>query len=450
MSERTSPQVRQLFEQADIVGSEYQVTGSLFYLPHGQAIRSRILGVLHEETSALGYDEVHIPELVSTGDVDILNEITALKENYLHVVGGEKSLAASHEIAIYPFLKKHLQRNPNSLPIRWYNQGNAFRNPRNAPYPFNFGERASFFEGYGIFDDKEAVLAEEKRAIKWNQDIVFGKFHLPGVEVVRPFLTNKPFSRRTTCIDTVLPYGRTIITGMTYLHDDIFTGKYGVTNQEKDGSKTTPHSVHFGMSDNLMFSYLLNFQDKHGLVLSSVVAPYSVAIICSEEERSSERFTRVTKYLDSQRISYKVFAERNHKAINKQRSSCVLKGIPIQIIFSPQHNQSENVINLYSRYNDSNTETTHESFALETIDETIKNGDKYLMEKSKLKLKEQVESCDNVRDAKDIVKSGKVAEIIINGPDYNVKEIERDLNGGEVLGINTSEGINRLYIARRI
>ena len=412
------------------------VHGSQTILPYGWEIRKRLYNIGIQLLKEQGFLEVALSDLVSPRDLALVNSIIPISKNYPYVDVGDFHMAAGHEISAYLFAREYLKHFPHTiLPFNFFQIGSVYRYPRNTKFPFNYGERKSFLECYSIHASSAAARDFLLTGYKWNRKIIQETLRLPSIEVERPLITNKPISRKTVCIDSLTPLGATVITGMTYFHDDIFTRLLAVKRKDLVTRKNQlVFSVHFGVSDNIFFSYLLNAHDTKGFRLLSRLAPCQVSIIygtdCSEVKKTTERIARFSRIKD---IRYEVrFVES--KRIKQAIDQDMLRGIPVTILISSS-NEDRVDVKIVNRTNGDYMPLKSLS-AIYTL--LIKN-DESIYKSFLAEERSGIVLCRSMGEVNMIVQSGKVAEVFMDDTSENVVRCEAALHGGEILGFRKTD-----------
>ena len=273
---------KSLINNAGIACMGIPVKESLNYLPYGAKIRDYLYTKAMELLNKGGYQKVMISDLVDPESLKEIDKVSKVSGGYMRIENKNLMIAAGHEVNAYTYIKELIKHGyPYSdLPIRIYNLGPVYRTNKNTKFPFNLGERKSFLECYSVFKTEEEAKKELNFATNWNKMIIKELLHIPSVEVLRPTSTNKKISKRTICIDSITPLDETVITGMTYFHDDIFTKALNLKYRDpKENKNKLTYSVHFGLSENILFSYLLNSCDGKSLRLYSFLAPIQVDVL---------------------------------------------------------------------------------------------------------------------------------------------------------------------------
>jgi len=410
------------------------VHGSQTLMSYGWEIRKRLYGIGIRMLKDMEFSEVSLSDWISPNELSSLNSIARIIKNYLYIEVGNFYMAASHEITAYLFAKKYLKYFPQTkLPLNFFHIGSVYRYSRNTKFPFSYGERKSFLECYSIHDSENSAKDFLSVGCEWNRKIIQKILKLPSIEVERPLITNKPTSRKTICIDSLTPFGATIITGMTYFHDDIFTGLLSVKQKNLITRKNQlMHSVHFGISDNIFFSYLLNAHDEQGFYLLSELAPYQVSIIYDmiipdyQEVRQ-----KIINFLEKKQIRYEIKGVKRSK-IKKAVRRNMLCGIPVTILVCCSKKSGVNIkilTKIQQHYSP--------SLSFEKIPVLLKKNDDHVYKKFREQERSSIVQCDSVNEADNVVQSGKIAKVFLNNCDKNITDLESKLRGGEILGFKT-------------
>ena len=439
MKEIDSQTFKKLINDAGIAFMGIPTKESLNYMPYGELIRNSLYTKAINLLNMGGYKKVVLSDLVDPNSLTEIDKVSKVSSGYMKIENKNLMIAAGHEVNAYIYIRellKHYYHNVD-LPVRIYNWGPVYRTNKNTKFPFNLGERKSFLECYAVFKTMDEAEKELEFAINWNRKIIKEILHIPSVEVIRPVSTNKKISKRTICIDSITPLNETVITGMTYFHNDIFTKALNVRYKDQLDNRNKPtYSVHFGLSENVLFSYLLNACDGNNLRLHSFIAPIQVNVINTlDDEKNDDIINNLTECMNNNKISYNI-EKILRKKITSKITENLMKGIPITILLKKEKNEIE----IYAFHNGIQEliTTTHNDINFNNIVNSIKilldKNDKQITYDMSLREKESIVQCNNISDLDEIVKSGKVAKIHLNNTDESVHKLESYLTGGEVLG----------------
>ena len=447
---------KQFLKKCDIASVGEPVKGSLIYLPYGVILREKLYGIGIGYLKRLGFKQVMLSDYIDEESINAIDDISKISKNYLHISDTNFCMTAGHEVSCYSLIREQLKDHskPMEFPIKYYNFGSVYRFPKNTKFPFNYGERKSFLECYAIYKTTEEAEEALNEGIEWNRKIVKDILNLPGVEVERPVSTNKQFSKKSIHIDTITPLGETIITGMTYFHNDVFTKALNVKRKDQVTNKNHyVYSTHFGLSENVLHSYIINCFDKNRFRFYSFLSPFQIQIIDTTNS-ALEKTNDLYKILDENKYEYEVSNVKCNK-INKEVTRARELGIPIIITLKNNNNNFEILF-----------ESCDEQFNVEIeeignyIKEYFTKNDKLVRDRLSDIEKNNIIGTNNIDELIDIVYDGKVAKIYCEKDEENVKIIESYLQGGEVLGYqqDNNEGVdilskkhtlNLMYVSRR-
>lgn len=447
---------KQFLKKCDIASIGEPVKGSLIYLPYGVILREKLYGIGIGYLRKLGFKQVMLSDYIDEDSINAIDGISKISKNYLHINDSNFCMTAGHEVSCYSLIREQLKDHskPMDFPIKYFNFGSVYRFPKNTKFPFNYGERKSFLECYAIYKTTEEAEEALKEGIDWNRKIVKDILNLPGVEVERPVSTNKQFSKKSIHIDTITPLGETIITGMTYFHNDVFTKALNVKRKDQTTNKNHyVYSTHFGLSENVLHSYIINCFDKDRFKFYSFLSPFQVQVI-DTTNNTLEETNEVYKILDENKYEYEVSKVKGSK-VNRESIRARELGIPVIITLKNVDNNLE-----------INFESCDEQLKV-SIDELNNNIKEYFVKNDKIVRdrlteieKSNIIGANTIDELIDIVYNGKVAKIYCEKDEENVKKIESYLQGGEVLGYNQGdkEGmdiltknrtLNLMYVSRR-
>lgn len=457
---------KNLINNAGIAFMGVPVKESMNYMPYGAKIRDFLYQKAIELLNEAGYQKVMLSDLVNPDSLIEIDKVSKISSGYMKVENKNLMIAAGHEINAYIYIKE-LQKHGylgSDFPVKIYNFGPVYRTNKNTKFPFNLGERKSFLECYSVFKTEEEAKKELKFAINWNRAVIKELLHIPSVEVLRPISTNKKISKRTICIDSITPLDETIITGMTYFHDDIFTKAVNLKFRDQvDNRKKIAYSVHFGLSENIMFSYLLNSCDGKNLRIYSFLAPIQVNILNAlNDDIYDGSVEKINNILKANNLRYET-EKIDRKNILSKITTNTIQGIPVTILLKKEHNDIE-ISSIYNGIQKVISTTSNLNNYLDRllniINELLEKNDETIRKDMKRREEETIVECNNLNKLDEIVKNGKIAKVHLKNTDESVHCIESYLTGGEVLGfgleneqgcdILTQENIDTIaFVSRR-
>lgn len=436
MNEFNVEEYRKSLKKCGISVTGFPVRAALTYLPYGYAIREKLYGIGIELLKQKNFQQIQLSDLIDIESIQKIDSVSSILNNYFHIENTDFCMTAGHEASFYTLarelLKDHSKK--NEFPMKYFNFGAVYRMPKNTRFPFNYGERKCFLECYTLHKTHEEAVMELNEGIEWNRMVVQDILHLPGVEVERPRTTNKQFSHKSVHIDTITPLGETIITGMTYFHDDVFTKALNVKRRDDTtGKNHYVYSTHFGLSENVLHSYLINCYDGTKFTFYSFLAPIQISVI----DATSQKYAHDDEYNSTMTIVHKY--DYNHiiastKEITKLVKSNQEKGVPIIIILKNNNGNTE------IKFLSCGEEFVISSNKLEgSIKEYFSKNDANLANHFKEVEREAIIYCDSIEEIVNTVANSKIAKFYCCKDDGKVAEIESKLYGGEVLGFHEIE-----------
>lgn len=434
---------RKVLKKCDIALIGSPVKGSLIYLPYGYKIREKLYGIGILLLKEMGFQQIELSDLIDEESIKKIDAVSKISKNYFHIENTDFCMTAGHEVSFYSLVRELLKDHSRvyEFPMQYFHFGSVYRAPKNTRFPFNYGERKSFLECYSIHKTSEDALNALELGVQWNRKVVKDILHLPGVEVERPRATNKQFSQKSIHIDTITPLGETIITGMTYFHNDVFTKALNVKRRENsDGKNYYVYSYHFGLSENVLHSYLMNCYDGAGFKFFSFLAPIQISVIDATGGMlsRSDNYNSIFRMLDEGNFDYEKI-NILPKNLNKKVKSNSEKGIPVTIIL--KNNGGVLEIRFLSCGEEfvTSCEELHNN-----ILKYFHKNDETLISRFEEIEKNTIVECNSINEIIQVAQEGKIAKFYCEKSDEKVIKIESYLNGGEVLGFqeSTKSGID--------
>lgn len=434
MSEINQEELKQDFKKLEIALIGMPVKGSLVYLPYGCLIRKKLYKIGIKLLKQRGFKQIILSDYIDAESIKKMDSVTNISSNYFKLDDTNYLLTAGHEVSFYTLAREMLKDHSKNykFPMQYFHFGSVYRSAKNTKYPFNMGERKSFLECYSLHKTEKEAYEAIDVGVKWNREFIQEILHLPCVEVERPLITNKKFSQKSIHTDVITPLGITTITGMTYFHNDIFTKILNVKRRdEKDGKNYYVYSNHFGVSEHILFTYLLNAYENRGFKLYSFIAPIQVSILDLTKNKYINEYKKIFDILESNNIDYEK-EEISYKELKKKVENNNLKGIPITIIL--KENEENLEIELQS-CNDSIKIKLED--ILNKINYYFKKNDEYIENKFKERQEKSIVFCDSISKIDDTINEGKVAKIYCENKDEKVLYIEKNIRCGEILGFES-------------
>lgn len=424
---------RRALKKCEIALVGTPVKNSLIYLPNGVILRDKMYDIGIQLLRKMKFKQILLSDLIDMDSLKNIDNVSQLSDNYLKIEGTDFCMTAGHEISCYSLIREMLRDHSvdYEFPMKYFHFGSVYRNSKNTRFPFNYGERKSFLECYTIHKTSKDAYKAMDEGIEWNRKIVKDILHLPGVEVERPQATNKQISQKSVHIDTITPLGETIITGMTYFHNDVFTKALNVKRRDnKDGKNYYVYSSHFGLSENVLHSYMINCFDGSGFTFYSFLTPVQISIIDSTNGAfaTSEMYTKIFRLLDEGKFDYEK-VDVHSKKIRKAVQFASEKGATVVLILK---NIDGNLEIKFLSCQEEFVVTTDD--LLSEILFYFDKNDAIVAAKFDKIQNDTICKCMSVKKVVENVADGKVAMFYCEKTDSKVFEIESYLEGGEILG----------------
>lgn len=429
---------RSILKKCDIAILGSPVKGSLIYLPYGYKIREKLYGIGIRLLNQISFQQIELSDLIDMESIEKIDSVSEISKNYFHIEDTEFCMTAGHEVSFYSLVRELLKDHSRvyQFPMQYFHFGSVYRAPKNTRFPFNYGERKSFLECYSIHKTSEEAYDAMEVGIVWNREIVRNILHLPSVEVERPRATNKQFSQKSIHIDTITPLGETIITGMTYFHNDVFTKALNVKRRDNsDGKNYYVYSTHFGLSENVLHSYLLNCYDGTGFSFFSFLSPIQISVIdvTQDEFKNTKDYNSIFKVLDDNKFDYEKLNVLPREIKKKVKNNSE-KGIPVTLILK----NNDGVLEIKFLSCEEEFVTNYEDL-YENIMKYFHKNDQILIDKFEETERSTIIECKDIDEIIQAAQNGKIAKFYCEKSDEKVLKIESYLKGGEVLGFQESD-----------
>lgn len=446
MNKAASGHFRQLLKDVDFIIAGEEVKGSLSYLPYGLAVRNRLYDIAITDLKEMGFQQVLLTDIVSNKSLGRMEKVAANARNFFAVKNTDFSMAAGHEIPFYLFIRQLLKNGSKRIefPLQYFHFGSGYRFPKNGNFPFTMGERKSFLECYSVHATEIEAEQALEIGLDWNRRLINETLRLPSIEVIRPIITNKKFSKRTICLDTLTPIGKTVITGMVYFHDDIFSQALDVKHRNNVGNTDFVHTAHFGISENILFSYLLNASTSSRLRLLNTLSPVQVLILNAAPQSSQEDAQKLSAFLKASKIRFSVL-QLAPAFLEYELKINIKKGVPLLISFTESHEQG---LQIKCHFNEERHNSTLSKLMLE-IPEMLETNDKMIWEDFSKRKQNGISHCVTIKEVVDCVNDGKVVSVFSADSDMQVLKLEKMIPGAEVLGFQATSEVGEDIVTQK-
>jgi len=345
--------------------------GIYTHLPLGLRVINKIGNIIREEINAIGGQEILMPSLQPkanwevTGRWDDLDVLFKLKGDDKK----EYALGATHEEVIVPLLGKFIS-SYKDLPKYVYQIQTKFRNEKRAKsgilrgrqflmkdlYSFHvsnddldvYYEKAKeaywkIFERTGIKEKTYLTLASGGTFSKYShefqtiteagEDIIYicKKCHL---SINKEILADvNPVCPECQCED--FDVKKAIEVGNIFKLNTKYSAPFNLHFKDLDGKEKIPVMGCYGIGlDRLMGTVVEVCNDKNGIIWPASIAPYSVHLLCLENDNEEIRKNAENIYASLLKANIEVlYDDRNLSAGIKFKDSDLI-GLPLRLVVS--------------------------------------------------------------------------------------------------------------------
>lgn len=422
---------RRALRECGYVTNASCVPGSRVYLGKGCFILNRMMELFRSGHLQAGFSEIRLPNLLSRHDVEKLDAITPISHKYFRI--SETVVAsAAHEAAFFSYASDLLRRGGGDMSLNVFNLGEAYRERKKSPSPFNFGERVCFMEMYCIGRSRVSIDRWISLSFDIIHDILLNRMSMPCIVVDRPRDGNLPFSDKTISFDCILPIGRTFSCGMLYDQGDIFSKIFL-------GGDSEYASAHSAITDNAIISFLACTFFDDGFDIPSEFAAVQLAVLYDVAANTLAPIAEsIAQYCGARAIRCVVRAVRG---VCEQSEKEIYSGVRVSLgIYTDKF--GDVVIMKYAR-------GSRERI---TLSDALNIGFHDLDAATKRRIKGRqdhiVAACDSLNEVDDAIHSGHVAAISLRatGALASIK-----LRTGELIGLyKDADDNNMCLFARRV
>ncbi len=423
-----------LLQQAKIVDFTYPLS-ALVWMPYGYKILNLTEKFLTELFEKFDYERYVFPFLVSSSEFDKINKRIASFKKGIFEATDSVVLRPSGESAIYPMFRQWI-KNEEDLPIKAFQIGSMFRKGSTRGF-MRQNENNFFIEAHSAFGSKKEAEIEFTNSNKLVEEYLKW-LAIPTLQTIRPPWTNKPVAEEQYAFDSLLPIGETALLNVTYSQMQIFSKAFNISFNKKGRGKDYTYQVEFGFSQRSILTSIWLLSKQDSLFLLPTYSPIQIVIIQIDPFNTelSKYVEKVAKLLESANI--RVSIDKDKKQLFKRFIKHEQAGVPIR--FEIGAKELKNMTVKIVRQDNKNS---FDCF-LKNISKTIKNlfedivSELYL--KNKKELIKNIVVCEKKEKISTIIKSGKIAKLHLCYCEKCVKELEKSVGCGEVLGFNNKKG----------
>ncbi len=427
-------QFNNLLQQAKIIDLTYPLS-ALVWMPYGHKILNLTEKFLTELFEKFAYERYVFPFLVSSSEFNHINKRIAFFKKGVFEITDSVILRPSGESAIYPMFRRWI-KNEGDLPIKAFQIGSMFRKGSTRGF-MKQNENNFFIEAHSAFGSKKEAEREFTNSNKLVEEYLKW-LAIPTLQTIRPPWTNKPVAEKQYAFDALLPIGETALLNVTYSQMQIFSKAFNISFKKKDGGKDYTYQIEFGFSQRSILTSIWLLSKQDNLFLLPTYSPIQIVIIQIDPFNAelSKYIKKVAELLKSANI--RVSIDKDKKQLFKRFIKHEQAGVPIRFEIGTKELKDMSV-KIVRQDNNNSFDCVFNNIS-KTINKLFQDivSESYL--KNKKVLIKNIILCEEKKRISTIIKSGKIAKLYLCYCEKCVKELEKDVGCGEVIGFKNKKG----------
>ncbi|MFW9992142.1 MAG: aminoacyl--tRNA ligase-related protein [Candidatus Odinarchaeota archaeon] len=306
---------RNCLSDALIIDSTYPVQGSYILLPFGLQLKSMIFQYfIRCFTNVLQARQVEIPLRIPQDYIMVHSPFSVIEENpdYLEQIplkslGGADSdqppfFRGALDLGLYHLLKKSI-RSYRDLPQAWFTQGYTMRGDSGIPLARD--PEVEFLEGIiAISPDEEQLDLFINNLIR-AFTATFEDLGIPIVPLWKPAFAERFLENKSIKFFTYIPRTRAVISvGIIHFFHGYPAKHFKVQVQNLEQQNVQPWIINFGITQRVLFAFLVHHLDDLGFNLSPSHTPIQVSAVlrskASEREQDEQSMLKILESLKDQ------------------------------------------------------------------------------------------------------------------------------------------------------
>lgn len=429
-----------LFEQAQLIDSNYPVRGCHIWMPDGFELKERVFSRIEKVIQKEGYKRYQFPILNSGKSIRIVTKEIENYENNLFWLRKKNSknldlfMSPVGESAIYSMFKRWIKQQ-SDLPLRMYLKGPTFRYHHDPSILLNGDESSTTLEAHGAFSNKENLLKEYINITKMFHQFL-QNIGIPHLQLRRPRIGNKLCYDEMISFDTFLPSKKVSLNvAVVYNQGQIYSESFGINYFDiKSRTKNYSQQITFGIRERAILAMLDLHRDTYGLRMLPEFAPTQILVLPIHSKESSsdldEYAHRIVNILSEK---YRVEIDNSSKRYGKKIVKARQKGIPLRIGVNQDNLEQKTV--RYSIRTDEDQPIYNIPFdnLLDNITPIFDKIQTKIVYDAKNIFQSTIIDANSFNELEDIVMENLIARLYLCGNDNHQIKIENDLKG-ELIG----------------
>ncbi len=427
----------QVLHLAGIIDNRYDVKSMFIWMPYGYDIMLRIKKFWDEEFKNNGIKEMYfpliVPEKYASQNASWWKGFkeegfwAGKKDNTVFI------LRPTGEPAMYPMFGLWI-RGLSDLPFRIYENVFSYRYETKQTRPLiRDREIGPWYEIHTAHATKEEAEQEIQLHKKMN-DIVWEKIAIYPLIVKKPDWECFPGAEGALEYYTLMPNGKVLENGSLNNLGQAYAKKFNIKFKDNDEKEKYVWQTCTGNGERFLGAAISQHGDDSGLVLSPNIAPIQTRIVPIYDKNNKKKVIKkaeeIKKILTDKEIRTDI--DLREDSVGSKFYDSELKGIPLRIEIGKKELQ-ENNVTLFLRYKKEKIRIREKDIGEQVISYLDKIH-KYLFEKSKKELKQNIGTVSKLQDINRIIDKNKIAKIYWceNGKCYD--KIMKLKQGIELIG----------------
>lgn len=333
---------------AQLADVRYGVQGFVVYREWGYALIRKIYELLEEEVEKDDHHQFLFPVAIPEENLKKEEEHAGFTPEVFWITKAgseklEKSLALrpTGETQIYPMYSLWI-RSHNDLPYKGYQSRIMCYRNEMTTRPFIRGREFCFFETHDVFVTHKEALEQVKKDMQMMKRVAYDKLSIPFIFVKRPKWDTFLGADATYASDTMMPDGKRNQISSTHDLGHNFAKPFNITFIDKKEKKQYPYQTCWGPGIIRYVAALIAIHgDDKGLVLPSIIAPVTIAIIpiyFSGKKEVNDKIRKKCKELKEKiyELGYKVIFDDTEETPGFKYNKWELKGVPLRLEIGPK------------------------------------------------------------------------------------------------------------------
>jgi prolyl-tRNA synthetase len=354
---------------------------------------------------------------------------------WLKDTGDNKELALrpTSETLYTPMFKFWI-RSYRDLPLKLYQRGSVFRLDTKATRPLIRGREFIWIECHDAFSTKEEAEAQVQEDIDTTEKVMHQIYGIPFLPMKRPEWDKFAGAEYTVGSDCFMPDGKLIQQPSTHLMGQKFSKAFDATFKNKEEKEEYLWTTAYGPAvSRILASVIATHGDDSGIIFPYAISPLQVIIIPIFNAENKEKIIKKAKEILEELEKLGIRAEideRDYKRPGEKYNIWELKGVPFRIELGDKELKSREAV-LFTR--DTKKKEKLKLIDLKKILKLGEEFDKRLREKADESIENKIINCQNKKEIREALSSGKLARINFCSTDKNgvacAEIIEKEFSG---------------------